>query len=513
MILLLTILSFVTINTITLHAMEIYRYDVPLVSIRDGNAWIINGNFKLVHVINLDNYKEIANNVTALVQKRMPPSNKKEIIFYHLDQVKDRLCELGNQKSRGRRSIDWIGSAWKWVAGNPDATDWNTVLRSQNAIITNNNEQYKINARLLNTANEVVQKTNELVRKMNEISNGKENEQFGQDTVNQVLVLKDVINEIVRACQLAKSGVINSNLLDKAEINSIIAEVETLPYANVIEAIEYGSPSVYTNGSLLLYVLSIPKLKEEFYHRLIVRTTIRNNKQIDLPFNEVLISQNETFGVRNPCLCINELTVCRKSSLSQLSEETCIPRLLKGGNASCKYKMIKTPTIEMIKADLVFLTNFEGVLNSQDHTETLNGTYLIRLSNETIFINDEKFSSTSYSKIQPLPPVLSSVFNEKLLVDIDQVHDISLQNVDQLQHLGTKLNLSLSMHTSIILALGVCIGLLWYKIGRRLNLPNVKIPDTISSTYQPAHVICGTQIFKEGGVNDTANSANKINLA
>lgn len=76
--------------------------------------------------------------------------------------------------------------------------------------------------------------------------------------------------------------------------------------------------------------------------------------------------------------------------------------------------------------------------------------------------------------MQPLPPVLSSVFNEKLLVDIDQVDDIILQNVNQLQHLETKLNVSLSMHTSIILALRVCIGIVWYKIGRRLNLPNVR---------------------------------------
>lgn len=131
--------------------------------------------------------------------------------------------------------------------------------------------------------------------------------------------------------------------------------MKTLPYFNVIEAIEYESPSIYTNGSLLQYVLSMPKVKKEFYHRLIVRTTIRNSKQIELPFNEVLIGQNETFGVRNPCLRINELTVCRKSSVSQLYEGSCIPRLLKGGNTSCKFRMVKTRAIEMIKADMIFL--------------------------------------------------------------------------------------------------------------------------------------------------------------
>lgn len=316
----------------TLHAERIHRYDVPIITVRAGNAWTINGNFKLIHAINLDEYATVAANITTLVEECMIPGKTKDVIIYRLTQVQDKLSELGNIQSRTRRSIDWIGSAWKWVAGNPDATDWDSVLQSQNAIIGNNNEQYKINTQLFNTANEVVHRTNELIAKMNEISTGKEADRIAQDTMNQVLVLTDTVNEVVRACQLAKGGIINTNLLNRAEIEDTITETETLPYANAIEAIEFGSPSIYTNGSLLLYVLSIPKLKKDFYHRLIARTTIRMGKQIELPFNEILLSQNETFGVKAPCLNINQVTVCQKTSLVQLAEGSCIPRLLKGGS-------------------------------------------------------------------------------------------------------------------------------------------------------------------------------------
>lgn len=513
MIFLLTVLLISHMGILTPHAAQIFRYDTSIVTLRAGNAWTINGNMKLIHVINLEDYTIIANNVTTIVQKHLPPSQNKDIINYYLAQVQERLTELKGISNKKKRSIDWIGSAWKWVAGNPDATDWNEVLKTQNAIITNNNEQYKINTQLLNATNEVVQRTNELVSRMNEIGKGNEAERIGQGTINQVLVLKDAIDDIVRACQMAKSGIVNTNLLDRTEIEEIITEMETLPYSNAIEAIEYGEPTIYTNGTLLLYIVSIPKLKKDFYHRLIVRPAIKSNKQIELQFNEILISQNETFGVRSPCLYINNITVCRKSSLSQLPEESCVPRLLKGGTANCQYRTVKAQIVEMITSDMVFLTNFIGVISTRDHSELLNGTYLIQLFNETILLGNETFSSTSISTIQPLPPVLTSVTNERLLVDIDQVHNISLNNIDRIHYLKIRSNLSLGGHIGIIIMMSVCLGILWYKITRRLNLPALEVPPTVGTSLQPSIMACGTQTFEEGGVNGGVGSASGINSA
>lgn len=484
-----------------LHAAQIYHYDVPIVSIRAGNAWIINGNFKLVHVINITQYVSITENISALVEKRMPPSGNKDIINYHLTQTKERLRELGQTKTRNRRSIDWIGSAWKWVAGNPDAADWNSMLKSQNSIIDNNNEQYKINTQLLNTTRIVVEKTNELIKRFNEINNGREAEQIGQQTLNQVLVLKDAINEVVRACQLAKSGIINTNLLDKSEVENIITEIETLPYANAVEAIEYGNPSIYTNGALLLYVLSIPKLKKDFYHRILVRSPIIMAKQVELAFEEIIISQKETFGVKKSCSNINNATVCPQSALSRLKEESCIPRLLKGGAANCNYRMSYDVLIEMITTDILYVTNYKGIMTLPDRTEILNGTYLIQLFNESVKIGNETFSSISTTKLQPLPPVLTSVSNGSITLDIHQIHKISLNNIEKLRHLDLKMGITLGTYASFVILTIVCIGVLWYKLTGKLYLPQVDTSQTISSNSQPTHLVCGTQTFKEGGVS------------
>lgn len=40
-------------------------------------------------------------------------------------------------------------------------------------------------------------KANDLIDKINEVNNGRESQRIGQDSMNQVLILKDTINEVM----------------------------------------------------------------------------------------------------------------------------------------------------------------------------------------------------------------------------------------------------------------------------------------------------------------------------
>ena len=64
---------------------------------------------------------------------------------------------------------------------------------------------------------------------------------------------------------MAKAGIVNTNLLDTLELERLISEEESLPYENLIEAAEYANPSIYTNGTILLYVLLVPKVISQKY--------------------------------------------------------------------------------------------------------------------------------------------------------------------------------------------------------------------------------------------------------
>lgn len=460
-----------------------FNYHAHIVPIKEGKGWIVDGHFKFVHVVNLEQFVHLIGVMNKSLTENVKDHEEKTTIEYHLHQMSDRLKLLKGKPERRARSIDWLGSAWKWIAGSPDATDWNKILQSEQSIVNNNNHQYKVNSELFGVIGDITSKTNWLIDQFKNGVKGPKTGEYVQDLTNRVLIVKDEINEVVRACQLAKSGLVNTNLLNKEEINRIISEIETLPYVNEIQAIEYGSPSIYTNGSLLLYTLSIPKVRNEEYNLLLTRPSIINGAQIDLEFSKMLVNSLETFGITGECLSINNSTVCHEESLKKLSEDSCVARLLKGGHTTCTFRSNNEEVVELIDEDTIFLTNFEGQLTSGNYSSQLNGTYVIRLSNETIYLKNKTFSTFASTNLQVLPPALTDITNRVQKIDLEHVHGLSIKNIKRLKELTQMVTVSSFTYASIVI-LGVLIA---YFLWRRINL-DPRIPPIIRPGNGPEHV-------------------------
>lgn len=454
---------------------SVFEYKEPIVSIKEGKGWIIDGHFKLVHVINLEQFEHLLQTLNKAANEGVKEPEGKNIIEFHVRQIKDRIGLLQG-RARQARSIDWIGSAWKWIAGNPDAADWNTILQSEQQIVENNNHQYKINDKLFGIIQDITKKTNWIIDQFkNEVRASNVGKQM-QDILNKILVVKEEVNEIVRACQMARNGLVNTNLLDREEINRIISEIETLPYTNEIEAIEYGTPSIYTNGSILLYILAMPKVRNEEFNLLLTRPSIINGSQLDLGFRRMLVNYRETFGILGNCLSISNLTVCEENALKKLNEEDCVVRLLKGGHAACTFQTNNREVIDLIKEDTIFVTNFDGQLVSGNASKSLKGTYIIQLNNETIQLNNRTFSSFTTTNLQALPPALKNITNRVQKVDLEYVHGISIGNIERLGDLTHKFTIS-SITDALIFILVVSVAwIIWRRMNQSLNIPPIVVP-------------------------------------
>lgn len=460
---------------VPVQALHIFEYTSPVVTIKEGNAWVINGYFKLIHVIDLNRYSALIERTEQLAAKHVADQEMQLVLTYHLNQVKDRLKELGEPKTRRARSIDWIGSAWKWLAGSPDATDWGKLLQTQADIIENNNDQYKINEKLFETTHEVMNKVNKMIDGYNNALQEGEAERLRHDLLNKVLILKEGVNEIVRACQMAKTGIVNSNILDVEEVNTIINELETLPYQNFVEAVEYGRPSVYTNGTLLLYVLAIPKVGTNILHLVTARAAIKDGRQIDLDYTKLLVNHDTTYGLRGDCFHIGNTSVCEDSVLEKLAEDTCLPRILKGGIAACDFKSTNEEVIELIGENTIFVTNFNGSILNKNSSIPLEGTYLIQLDNDTVTIKDQTYFSGSASSLQALPAVLANVTSKRIKPNLEFVHDISVKNIAHINTLKENLNSSIITEILIATVIVIAICLLWKKIYGKVNIPELRL--------------------------------------
>lgn len=476
-----------------MQSLHIFSYESPVVTIKERNAWITRGVFKLVHVIDLKKYDILVQETEQLTFKHLEDEEMRPILNYHITQIKERIDELRDSKMRKVRSVNWIGTAWKWIGGSPDATDWDALLKEQTYITENNNQQYIINRKLLDKTQEVTDKINKLIERYNNAIQKTETDKLRHDLLDKILILKEGINEIVRACQLAKNGIVNSNLLDSEEINAIVNELETLPYQNTVEAVEYGRPSVYCNGTLLLYVLSIPKIDPRVHHLITVHAAIRNNRQIDLDYSKLLVGHNETYGLNGDCLNIANTSVCEENILKKVPENSCISRILKGGNALCNYRTTNEEIVELVGENTIFLTNFNGTILNKNSSIPLEGTYLIQLDNDMVKIKEKTYYSKLVSSPQALPPVLTNITIHRIKPNLEYVHDLNTKNIELINSIKSNLNSSILTETFLFLTVIAIIFLLWRKIYGKVNVPQLRL----SFRRKPIPVLRPTSRFDD----------------
>lgn len=286
-------------------AADIFKYEAPLVPLQEGTVWRVNGQFKLAHVIDLRRLESLVQEVRREAVQ-LTDSRIAALAAHYVEESEEGLSRLTGTQ-RGRRSLDWIGSAWKWIAGSPDASDWDAILHAQENIVKSADQQVRINAGLFDASHDSLRQLNEVAARVNAIDG---DVHTATTLLHKALIINSQVGELTQACQLAKTGIVNSRLLDHEEVQAILTEVRNLPYQNAVEALEFSRPSVLTNGTTLLYILAMPKVAPKEYRLLLLLPAILEGKQVMLRYDKVAVNTEETYAVVNDCLSIGNTTVC-----------------------------------------------------------------------------------------------------------------------------------------------------------------------------------------------------------
>ncbi|KPU79148.1 uncharacterized protein Dana_GF27488 [Drosophila ananassae] len=325
----------------------------------------------------------------------------------YLEQAAEGINRMMKPSSRRARAINWLGSAWKWIAGSPDAEDWNAILNSEKMIIENGDQQIRINARLFDASHKSIQQLNDVAARVNAIDGDLH---AVTTTLHKAIILADQVAEVTRACQLAKTGVTNSNLLDHEEIEAILLEVNDLPYQNAVEAVEWSS---------------------------------------------------KTYAVVGSCSSIGNITVCPEKDLTALEESSCIPRLLKGGHASCSYLRSNEEVVQMVKDGTLFLSNYNGSITTSERDYQLEGTYIVQFNNEVITVRDKNFTAYSANHPMALPPVLTNITVTGYRPSLGYVDDVNAQNIQLISDVSRGVTLSFVLEVSLTVVVFSILFIIW----------------------------------------------------
>lgn len=426
--------------------MEITNYtDAQTVSVYKGLGKLQISSTKLIYLIDLEQLE------TELYKIREHTINDlmKESYLYHTltHEIVQAFSVLSTLTSKYRkvRSINWIGSAWKFLAGNPDHDDLTMIENNLNSLITNNNDQVIVNKQLQSRINNLTTISDMLTNTI------KRDNTFNNDITtslqNQVRLIKEEIVNIKYAIQWAKINIINTLLLNEFEINEVhkIFQKNNVTSLSVEEMLEFVDVSVLHNKTAIIYIIKIPELDPTTYQDMLIKPVIKNNSIVHLETNEIFVAGNEIINVPKNCKVSNYLKICKKENTVNLRQTKCIAKLIEGKEALCDFSNAEhVQEIEEIDGSLILLNNYTGNLIHNNITYNLKGTYLVHFWNDTVQINKKQYNNKEKTIPKPGTPII-----QMSPIEMERFKILSLKSLEALHIKNTQYLNNIITHSTI----------------------------------------------------------------
>lgn len=316
-----------------------------LFALKIGKVLIKEGYHTLIHESKLFafhtiliQYERIINNleqnpqieeITELLKQKLRQAN---VIYQNL---------IPRQKHK--RSIDILGSIVKSISGNLDSQDFitlsnqiNTLKNSNNVLVTENNEQVKINDLFEKRLNNL---TKQSFRQAVEINRFIKQARLNLDRAidwQHMLHLQNIIfnietvryqlDTIFESIELSRLGVISKALLYPTELEyaTQLLTTEGIEISSYDQTYEYLEPVAFHNGSSIILLVKIPKFKVGNYQLLRLETIPIDQKVIQLNGTYAIISETESFLTTEKCTQVGRNLLC-KSKLGERYRKPMLP--------------------------------------------------------------------------------------------------------------------------------------------------------------------------------------------
>lgn len=460
-----------------------------LVAMHAGLAKIQTGTFKIVHTIDLQSYETIIGELEKIISKNTTNHPLIPYLTFTISQIKAHISRL-KPNVRSKRSLNFLGTAWKWLAGSPDYHDFEIVQKKMENVLENNNNQVIINQLSMEKITKLTNMSNEIV-KILKPDHMQQNERMNE-IKNKLEILKDDIANIEFAIHLAKVNVVNSFILSSMELKALddIFGRENIPFTSIDELLHFSKIKIASEGQNIVYILSIPTTSSENCKKILIKPIKIKNSITKVDFKYILNCKEKIFGIKQPCELYNGLNICNLDKIINISESECIPNLLKSKNSKCTTTNSEhVPTVEEIEEGILMLNQFNGELEADNSTLSLNGSYVIHHYNSTICINGRIYQSSQISGTKPLPALVQPMEDrdkEKML-SLEMINEMNVNNSQLLDQLEAKNLISLSVNIGLIVMMSMLALFLTRKHFKEKDNKTIATVTEIEKQGKPDH--------------------------
>lgn len=443
-----------------------------LVVMHAGLAKVHTGNFKIIHTIDLQNYEILVHDIEHnLVHNVSPTHPLMPFLKYTISQIKSYITRL-KPRVKTKRSLDFLGTAWKWIAGSPDHQDFEIIEKKMNNVLENNSNQMIINRLTLEKIKSLTNATNEII-KILKSENDLHNEKI-LEWKYKLELLKEDISNVEFAIHLAKVNIVNSFILSSFEVDVLnnIFSKSNIPFSSTDELLHFAEIKIATEGFNILYILSIPTTKNENCNILLIKPIKRNDIVTRLDYERILDCKNIIYGLKKMCKTYNEVSICGPETYEDISDSLCIPKLLTSQTSRCSTTNNQhINPIEVIDEGTLFLNQFIGQIDVDNSTIWLNGSYVIHHFNSTLQINNKTYSSRQISTTKSLPALIQPMESdtEERTLSLEFVNDLNVKNTISIRKLGSlnQVSISLNLIMMVILLIIACFVIVKLKRKQR----------------------------------------------
>lgn len=396
---------------------------------------------------------------TSMIPKFAEASMYRDILNQQHEEISHILRTIEIPK-RHSRSLDFLGSALKFVAGTPDHDDYNLLLTKQNFLIENNNRQTKVNSVLQNRINEISEQINTI------------NKYFSQDTLiknvekthlfeylsNRNNLIVNYLNNIVLSIVLAKSNLINPLILDEIDIKNLI-EIENLQSISINNLLLASKIKILQNATSIHYILKIPKISKLCIF-LKLYPVSHKNTMVKLPVQQAAKCNDVSYPI-NDCVKTTTEQICKPFV------SNCLTELLNNNSASCETQSsYHLSSIQQIEDGIILLNDVYPTIIEDEHQISVRGTILLMFP-EAIKINTTTYKAVKNATIiEAHPPKTVSLkfLDHDHQISLPYLHKLSIDNTNFIQSLSDDIKshkASWWSTTSIFIGL-FCLILVFY---------------------------------------------------
>lgn len=414
------------------------------------------------HTANISEYDRMVKETIGLCDM-FPQSHMKKLLSVDAAHLRDMVEALGVHH-RVARSLDFLGTALKVVAGTPDASDFEQIRFTELQLVNSNNRQVAINTKVQEQINQLTSTVNTILKaaKKSQVDSGHLYETLLAR--NRMLLME--MQNLMLAVTLAKINIISPNILDHADLKSVWLDEPT--GTSIADLMSVASVKVLQSTNALHFIIKFPKIKMAC-RKVMLYPVAHENAVLQIDDNVIAECGDQVLALKN-CTSTPGGTFCQLSPNS-----SCARELHAGGSASCQMQPSHLDPITWVDDGILIINNRPATVCVDNGTEIwVHGTNLITFNkwariNETKYLNLNSVQS-KFPGIAASP--LLNVTGHQDVLSLPYLHRLNERNLEIIKEvkdeIGSVNSIVMAFWLGAVCCAIICAGIIYHRYRRNM---------------------------------------------